>query len=105
MFIERDNEILFRTKDICSFLLIKNISMATKRFNDDEKKLVKSQTNRGLQNVLYLTFNGLKRLLSCTRSIKVREIANQLGVDITDCIFPCIESSTAKLILDNSIDN
>lgn len=99
MFIERDNEILFRAIDICSLLLIKNISMATKRFNSDEKKIFKCQTKGGLQNVLYLTFNGLKRLLSCTRSVKVREVANQLGLDIKACIFPCIESQTINCII------
>ena len=58
---------LFQANQIAKILDIKNISDAITDFNDDEKHIVLSDSNKGIQKTLFLTEIGLYRLLGRSR--------------------------------------
>lgn len=74
--------LLFRASDIGSILEFIDINNTIRTFNDNEKVKVKIQTEtRGIQEVNYLTINGIKRLISKSRKVNAIDVAKKLGID------------------------
>jgi very-short-patch-repair endonuclease len=59
---------------------------------------VKTDTNGGQQNMIFLTYNGLMKILSSTRKSNLIEFSEKIGIDVKTKIYSCIESDTIKCI-------
>jgi prophage antirepressor-like protein len=57
------NKLLFRASHIGNILQLTNINAATKTFDETEKKYIQTQTSGGIQQVSFLTEDGLYALL------------------------------------------
>uniref|UniRef100_A0A6C0IG14 Restriction endonuclease PvuRts1 I-like N-terminal domain-containing protein n=1 Tax=viral metagenome TaxID=1070528 RepID=A0A6C0IG14_9ZZZZ len=101
--IKNDNApfTLFCSADIGKILGMTNISkrLSPNKFNYDDRILVNSPTNGGEQNMLYLTYNGLLKLLSTTRKTELIDFSEKVGIDIKNRIYSCIEADTIKCLL------
>jgi prophage antirepressor-like protein len=58
-----DNKYLFRASDVATILNIKNIYSSVQNYDSEEKELVETETLGGCQKVLFLSSNGIYRLL------------------------------------------
>jgi len=58
------NEPLFQANQIANILDIKNIHDNIKDYDEDEKTIIPVKTKGGLQKIVYLTENGLYRLIN-----------------------------------------
>ena len=58
------NEPLFQANQIANILDIKNIHDNIKDYDEDEKTIIPIKTKGGLQKIVYLTENGLYRLIN-----------------------------------------
>jgi very-short-patch-repair endonuclease len=101
--IKNDNApfTLFCSADIGKILGMTNISkrLSPNKFNYDDRILVNSPTNGGEQNMLYLTYNGLLKLLSTTRKTELIDFSEKVSIDIKNRIYSCIEADTIKCLL------
>ena len=88
---------LFCSADIGKILGMTKIRNRT--FNYDDRILVNSPTNGGEQNMLYLTYNGLLKLLSTTRKTELIDFSEKVDIDIKNRIYSCIEADTIKCLL------
>ena len=101
--IKSDNEpfTLFCSADIAKILGMDNIRKRTlsDKFNYDDRILVNTATNGGEQNMLYVTYNGLLKLLSSTRKTNLIDFSEKVGIDVKNRIYSCIEADTIKCLL------
>lgn len=80
--VKQDNIAYFKAKDIGNLLEIKKISKTLLNFTNLDKKIIKTQTNGGLQNVIYVTERGVKRIICTTRKPKSIMLAKELRIDV-----------------------
>lgn len=93
---EEENKCLFCLKDIGKILNIKNI-----RDNNLKNKIsIKTKTNRGEQNMVFIDYDNLLKIFSKTRKYEMIELANNLNINLNNKIYICIETETIKCILD-----
>lgn len=92
-----DNNTFYIASDIGKILQIKNIRSTN--YLDNERQMRKIKTNGGVQNKTVLTFIGLKKLLTNSRSMKVTQFAKDLGFDISIVVKSTIESDTLNSII------
>ena len=83
--IDNKKKYYFRAKDVGDILGIVNISSSIQNFTEKEKGLRKVDTIKGQQNVLFLTSNGVYRLLWNSKkkiAEKFRDWASEILDDI-----------------------
>lgn len=90
--------LLFKATDIGTVLGISNIHCTTQSLPPSSYTKIKIETNRGLQNAVFLTTLGLKTIICSSRKSKAQEMAKVLGIDIVDTHLVCIETSTLDFI-------
>lgn len=96
--LNEENEILFSAKCIEKIFNIKNIRASIVNFSDDDKKIKKVLTNGGPQNKLFLTYSGLKKFLSRTRSDKIIKFASDMDLNLNDVLVINYETRTIDSI-------
>jgi very-short-patch-repair endonuclease len=83
---------LFCVSDIAKILNLTKIREHNLLYNDKVK--AKTITNGGMQNVTYVTYIGLLKILTKSRKRSAYEFANAIGIDIKRISFACIEASS-----------
>ena len=61
--VKKDGKSIFIASDIGKVLGLKNISQATLKFDEDEKGIILNDTLGGTQNTIFLTKQGVFRLI------------------------------------------
>lgn len=89
--------VLFCLVDIGKIVGIKNIRENNLLCND--KLLAKSMTPGGIQQLIYITYTGLLKILTKSRKRPAYEFANAIGLDIKIISFVCIEASSIEQII------
>jgi hypothetical protein len=101
--IKSDNEpfTLFCVADIGKILGTRNINknVSPRRFNYDDRVLVKSVTNGGEQYMVFVTYNGLLKIFSCSRKTELIDFSKKVGIDVKNNFYSCIEADTIKCLL------
>jgi very-short-patch-repair endonuclease len=69
-------------QDVCKVLEVKNVSDAIERLDDYQKGLRTVQTHCGKQKLLTVTLDGLKALVTTSRSPRAKVLAKALGFDV-----------------------
>jgi len=100
--IRRDDEprVLFCAQDIGKILNVRNIHNVITHFTSAEKTKCIAKTKGGEQEMIFLTYSGLLKFLSKTRSSVVFDMSKEIGIDIHSKIYSCIEADTLKCIRD-----
>ena len=93
---EAEPYVLFCAADIGKIVRIKNIRENTLLCND--KISSKTITNGGIQDLTYITYIGLLKILTKSRKKSSYEFANAIGIDIKSISFACIEASSIEHI-------
>jgi very-short-patch-repair endonuclease len=101
---EKDKNKLYALPDICKILEIRNPCDAVRSMNKEFvfKIKVKRGCSTGSQTVNFLNVDGLKYILSKTRSSKVSDLIKRLDLNM-DIVFPSFEASYIR-ILEASFD-
>jgi len=99
--MNEDNELycLYYAPYIGKILKISNINK-TLLINRYDKFLIKCKTNGGDQNMNFITYDGLHRLLFKSRKPLVIDFCNIMNIDISAKIYTCIEADTIKCIIE-----
>ena len=101
--IKSENEpfTLFCIADIGKIFGMSNINkrLSPQRFHYDDRVLVKSVTNGGEQNMVYVTYNGLLKLLSSSRKTELIDFSEKVGIDVKNKFYSCVEADTIKCLL------
>ena len=92
--------VLFCAQDIGKILNVKRIRTSIAHFTDAEKIKRLTKTTGGEQQMLFLTYNGLLKILRRTRSSGVFDMAKELNIDMHSKIYSCIEADTLKCIVE-----
>ena len=92
---------LFCCADIGKILGFSNINsrITPNRFSYDDRILVKSVTGGGEQNMLYVTYNGLLKLLTTTRKTNLIDFSEKVGIDVKNKFYSCVEADTIKCLI------
>jgi very-short-patch-repair endonuclease len=88
----------FCAKDIGKVLGINGIRAVVSNYDSSDKRLFSLETTGGKQKILYISINGLKRLLSRSRKSISVEFAKALGIDVSYVKYTCIENDVLKAI-------
>jgi prophage antirepressor-like protein/predicted phosphodiesterase len=86
----------FRADDIATILDIKRIRSSIHDFNEDEKKPIKIKTNGGLQKVIFISSNGLYKLLLNSQKPNAKKFLKMSG--------ELMDEEVEKLIRDQQED-
>jgi very-short-patch-repair endonuclease len=89
---------LYRMNDISKYLKYKSIRTITQHYTVDDKILVKVKTKGGQQNISFLTYSGLCRLLCKSRQPIPHDIMDCCGIHVNMCKYNCIEHDTITCI-------
>ena len=95
---EDEKTCLYCAIDIGKILNIKNIKDNLRNY---KKILIKTSTNGGIQNLSYINYNNLLKILCKTRKPNIIEIAKELDININNKIYTSIEIDTIKCILES----
>lgn len=90
----------FFAKGVCKVLNMKNISCQMKTQPEENKCYMMKETAGGIQKCLYMSLEGLSRLLLCSRSHYNHELIDILGIDVRTTKYTCIEIDTIRAILE-----
>jgi prophage antirepressor-like protein len=82
-----DQKYFFRATDVGEVLDIKNIYTSVQNFDDDERGLREVETLSGNQKVLYLTSQGVYRLLYNSKKPVAKKFRKWVGNILDDIIF------------------
>lgn len=96
--IDQDQKIWFAARHVGSLLELKNIRAIIQSYDANEKNIFNIKTSGGRQDAVFLSLNGLKRLLVRSRKTKANELAKLIGIDIVDTKYTCIESDVISSI-------
>ena len=96
--IIKEDNILYNAKDIGKCLNINNIHTSLINLKK-EYSLKEIKTAGGNQQMIFLTENGVKTLLSKSHKPGVSELAKCLGMTINDIYTHNFESSTLQSII------
>ena len=89
---------LYCAPDIGKILKISNIRSTIS--NNYEIFKIKYKTNGGEQNMNFITYDGLHRLLFKSRKPLVIDFCNTMNINISTKIYTCIEADTIKCIIE-----
>lgn len=95
---EENPFVLFCAADIGEILNLQRITNF-QNINLNDRILVKTETNGGDQHMVYLTYNGLMKILSSSRKTNLIEFSEKIGIDVKTKIYSCIEADTIKCII------
>jgi hypothetical protein len=95
---EENPFVLFCAADIGEILNLQRITNF-QNINLNDRILVKTDTNGGDQHMIYLTYNGLMKILSSSRKSNLIEFSEKIGIDVKTKIYSCIEADTIKCII------
>jgi len=84
-------------KDVCKILRLNNTTESLRPLSSVYKKIDNITSNSGDQKTNLIDINGIRQLLSRTRSIYKNEVIAQLGIEM-DIIYECKESSYLRII-------
>ena len=87
VFKEESPYTLYCASDISNILEISNIRSVTINYNKEYKVKLLKHTNGGKQQVTFLTYLGLIRLLQNSRKTKSLELYNVLDIKVNNCVF------------------
>ena len=76
-----------------------NIRSIIRSFDDNEKIKVSKKTNGGSQNVSYITYNGLIKLLLKSRKPESIDLSTIMGLDRKTKFYVSVETDIIKCIL------
>lgn len=81
--IEKNGVLLTPAKNIGKLLNLSDIKSSMRGFLDDERCILKVQTNSGIQPKIHLTEKGFLKLICLSRKPISIEIAKELGLYVT----------------------
>lgn len=98
--IKIDNEYLFKLSDIGNYLGYKRVSTNIRTLPYNYKRLLKTDTNGGQQNVYFLNIDGIKMLIcnARKRNNNMLKLARILNINILQIAKNNIESETINKI-------
>jgi hypothetical protein len=91
---------LYSANDLAKKLNMTSIRSIIRNYDATEKYKVNSHTNGGNQDLIFITYNGLLKLLTKSRKPNVIDFCKICNIDLTLHKFICIEADTIKCILD-----
>ena len=103
MDIAISNEIpytLYYANDFKKILNIADMTRMLCGYSNDKKYKKKGKTNGGMQNKLYLNYDGIIQLLTTCRKIEAVNFCSILNINLNSRYYTCIEFDTIKCILD-----
>ena len=83
---------LFRASDVSNLLDMSNIRGIILYYDKNEKTSVKMKTRSGMQNVTFLTWEGLQKLILKSRKPLSIEFSKLLNIDKKTKFYSCIET-------------
>jgi very-short-patch-repair endonuclease len=96
--IDEDNKVWFSGNDIAKIIGLSTLRTSIQGYDELHKKCFTKDTNGGKQCTIYLSTNGLKRLLVKSRKPEACEFAKTLGLDINHIKYTCIELDFLKAV-------
>ena len=91
---------LYCLQDLGKILNLSNVHKTVCTFNNQDRMKMKTKTNGGEQDASYLTYTGLMRFISRTRSPRTIEFINKIGLTINTQFFSSPECDTLRCIMD-----
>jgi len=98
-FTLQDNNTIYCAKDVGKLLNISNIRATITNIDKKDKQICKIPTNGGAQSQVFLTVKGLQKIMTKSRSINAKVVAQHFGMDVLNTHVICIESSTLDCIM------
>lgn len=93
-------EVVFSAGAIGKFLGISNIRQSLIYVPNTERQTLPVQTKGGLQKSVCLSFTGVQRVLSKSRSTYSKELAEAFNMQIHSNLFLPVESETVRFLMD-----
>jgi very-short-patch-repair endonuclease len=88
-YIHEKENILIRAASLALFLNIRNIRDAICKYSGDFKRTIKFDTgNGGIQETIFLTQQGLKKILCSSRKPNAVVLAKELGIETSHKTIP-----------------
>lgn len=97
--IYENDKPLFMLTDLAKLLNYKSIHTTVINYGNDYKVYKKVKTSGGMQTKAFLTFKGLKKLLSNARNITTQKFAKELGFENILCVNTTVEGDTLNAIM------
>lgn len=91
---------LYSANDIAKKLNMTSIRSIIRNYDATEKYKVNSHTNGGNQDLIFITYNGLLKLLTKSRKPNVIDFCKMCNIDASSKYYMCIETDTIKCISD-----
>ncbi|NBP16671.1 hypothetical protein EBU95_20165 [bacterium] len=83
-----DDGMFVKANDIGTKLGLSNIRTAINHYGDKEKKVMATQTNKGMQNITYLSIIGVQRIVCSSRKANSFSMCKDLGLDCQLKLWP-----------------
>jgi very-short-patch-repair endonuclease len=96
--IDENNLTWFCAKDIGAILKLSNIYGLVSKYTKDDKCLIDKMTKGGPQKCLYISLDGLKRLIQNSRKVEANQLATIIGFDVQKTKYTCVESDITDAI-------
>jgi very-short-patch-repair endonuclease len=96
--VHDDKTVWFCAKDVADVMGIGNVHKSVSRFHKCDKRKFEKDTNGGPQSVLYLSENGLKRVLANSRKNEANDLMKALGLNVHHIKYSCIEADVLRAI-------
>ena len=90
---------LFCAHDVGLYLNMNNIRTSLASHPRHDRIIIKIQTPGGLRSMTHLTFDGVKRLLARSRSLRSLELASAFGMTVIDNHIAPIETETLRFLM------
>lgn len=98
--IVKDEDVdYFLVKDVARLLHLRNPRETLQKYPTTEKKLIPFQSAGGQQKSLFLTFDGVKRIMCTSRSHLASAIAKDFGITVTDQHFIKAEAASIGFLI------
>ena len=92
--------ILYCAKDLGKILNIINMNGNICKYDKKYKIKINVPTNGGKQNLVYLTYSGVLKILMGSRKPNVIDFCKLFNIDVETTKYICIETDTIKCISD-----
>jgi very-short-patch-repair endonuclease len=91
---------LFCASDVGKILKIRNIRVSISNYSEELKITINTDSSTGKKKSTYLTYEGLIKLLICSRKPETMKLAEKIGINIETVGYACVEAETIKCIED-----
>jgi hypothetical protein len=81
-FLFEKNQILVKANDLAKYVGIKNIRDTVNKYTNEEKCFICVDTKNGMQSTIFLTEQGIKRLLCSSRKPKSVSLEEKLDIKV-----------------------